>query len=52
MAGLAAALAPEGGDRRALVAVALDFWTCHRLAEEGLGDDRAAALMTRAVAAG
>jgi len=52
MAGLAAALAPEAGDRRALVAVAIDFWTWHRLAEEGLGDDRAAALMTRAVAAG
>jgi AcrR family transcriptional regulator len=51
MAALAAALAPEGGDRRALAAVAIDFWTWHRLAEEGLDDEAAAALMARAVLA-
>ncbi len=48
MAELAAALAPEGGENRALAAVALDFWTWSRLAEEGLEDDAAAALMARA----
>ena len=42
MAALADALAPEGGDRRALAAVAVDFWTWHRLAGEGLADDAAA----------
>jgi AcrR family transcriptional regulator len=51
MAALADALAPGGGERRALAAVAVDFWTWHRLAEEGLDDDAAAALMARAVAA-
>jgi hypothetical protein len=51
MAALADALAPEGGDRRALAAVAVDFWTWHRLAGEGLADDAAAALMARAVLA-
>ena len=48
MAALADALAPEGGERRALAAVAVDFWTWNRLAEEGLSDDAAAALMARA----
>jgi AcrR family transcriptional regulator len=36
---------------RAVVALALDFWTWHRLSREGLADEDAAALMTRAVAA-
>lgn len=49
MAALADGLAPEGGNRRALAAVAVDFWTWHRLAEEGLGDDAAAALMAAVV---
>ena len=52
MAGLAAALAPEGGARRALVAVALDFWTWRRLDAEGLADDQAARLMAAATEAG
>jgi AcrR family transcriptional regulator len=52
MAGLADALAPEGGGRRALVAVALDFWTWRRLEAEGLGDEEAAELMARAVEIG
>jgi AcrR family transcriptional regulator len=34
---------------RALVALALDFWTWHRLDREGLDDAAAAALMTEAV---
>jgi AcrR family transcriptional regulator len=51
MAALADALAPEGGDRRALAAVAIDFWTWRRLAGEGLADDAAAALMARTVVA-
>ena len=51
MAALADALAPEGGERRSIAAVAIDFWTWHRLAEEGLADDAAAALMARAVLA-
>lgn len=51
MAALADALAPGGGERRALAAVAVDFWTWHRLAEENLADDAAAALVARAVLA-
>jgi AcrR family transcriptional regulator len=51
MAALADALAPEGGERRAIIAVAIDFWTWHRLAEEGLDDAAAAALMARAASA-
>ncbi|MGE0027331.1 MAG: TetR/AcrR family transcriptional regulator [Thermoleophilia bacterium] len=51
MEGLADALAPEGGERRALTAVAIDFWTWHRMAEEGLAEPAAAALMARAVLA-
>jgi AcrR family transcriptional regulator len=51
MDALAGALAPEGGERRALVALALDFWTWRRLDAEGLGDAQAAELMARAVAA-
>jgi AcrR family transcriptional regulator len=38
------------GFDRALVALALDFWTWQRLDREGLGDAAAAALMTAAVA--
>ena len=50
MAGLRDALAVglgEGGSHEvgAAVAVALDFWTWRRLAEEGLADDHAATLM-------
>lgn len=36
-------------DARALIALALDFWTWRRLAREGLGDAAAAALMADAV---
>jgi AcrR family transcriptional regulator len=35
---------------RAAVALALDFWTWHRLSREGLGDEEAAALMAGAAA--
>jgi AcrR family transcriptional regulator len=50
--GLADALAGSGGRRaRALVALALDFWTWSRLAREGLSDGEAADLMAE-VAAG
>lgn len=51
MAALADALAPGGGPARALAAVAVDFWTWHRLDAEGLDDAGAAALMARAVLA-
>jgi AcrR family transcriptional regulator len=37
-------------EARALVALALDFWTWRRLDREGLADQNAAELMTRAVA--
>jgi AcrR family transcriptional regulator len=47
VAELAARLS-EGLDRP-LVALALDFWTWQRLDREGLDDDAAAELMTRAV---
>ena len=53
LAELAAGLA-AGFDHpaaRALVAVALDFWTWQRLDREGLDDASAAAVMSRAVAA-
>lgn len=52
LAALARALAAgfERAHARALVALALDFWTWRRLDAEGLGDDAAAALMTAAVA--
>jgi AcrR family transcriptional regulator len=43
---LAAGLGPQA---RALVALALDFWTWERLEREGLEDAAAAALMTSAV---
>jgi AcrR family transcriptional regulator len=36
--------------RRALIRLALDFWTWRRLDAEGLDDDAAAALMARAIA--
>ena len=38
----------RGGDRRALIRLALDFWTWRRLSSEGLDDDAAADLMTAA----
>ena len=44
---MAGALA--GDFERALVALALDFWTWRRLDREGLEDAAAAALMTRAI---
>ena len=36
--------------QRALIRLALDFWTWRRLDHEGLGDEDAAELMARAVA--
>jgi AcrR family transcriptional regulator len=36
---------------RALVALALDYWTWHRLTREGLDDESAADVMTAAIAA-
>ena len=48
MAALTEGLAPEGGERRAVVALAIDFWTWQRLAAEGLDDEEAARLMARA----
>lgn len=52
LSGMAAELADGFGDAdaRALVAVALDFWTWQRLDAEGLDDAAAAALMARVVA--
>lgn len=38
-------------DRRALVRLALDFWTWRRLSREGLDDDAAADLMAAAISA-
>jgi AcrR family transcriptional regulator len=50
-AGLADVLAGAGGrSTRALVALALDFWTWSRLAREGLSDGEAADLMAAVVA--
>ncbi len=40
----------RGEGRRALIRLALDFWTWHRLSHEGLDDEAAADLMTSAVA--
>ena len=51
---LAAGFAPVDGSGqglRAVVALALDFWTWRRLASEGLSDDNAAALMVAAAKA-
>lgn len=42
---------PSAKRTRAAVALAVDFWTWHRLCREGLSDDDAAEVMTRAVAA-
>ena len=39
-----------GADRRALIRLALDFWTWRRLSREGLDDETAADLMTTAAA--
>jgi AcrR family transcriptional regulator len=55
MAGMADALDsgfPGGANpnRRALIALALEFWTWRRLTAEGITDPAAAALMARAVA--
>jgi AcrR family transcriptional regulator len=47
-------LAAGFGGRRAyrtLIRLALDFWTWHRLSAEGLSDNKAADLMTNAIAA-
>jgi AcrR family transcriptional regulator len=41
---------PAGVRLRALIALALDFWTWQRLTQEGLSDDSAARLMTDIVA--
>ena len=52
---LAAGFAVRGrraGRLRALIRVALEFWTWRRLAGEGLDDDAAAELMAAAVATG
>ena len=52
---LAAGFAVRGrraGGLRALIRVALEFWTWRRLAGEGLDDDAAAELMAAAVATG
>lgn len=49
MAALADALAPGGGPARALAAVAVDFWTWHRLDAEGLDATAAASLMAGAI---
>jgi AcrR family transcriptional regulator len=51
LAGLASALSAgfDRPDARPLIALALDFWTWHRLDCEGLDDAAAAELMTRAV---
>ena len=52
---LAAGFAVRGrraGRLRALIRVALEFWTWRRLAREGLDDDAAAELMAAAVATG
>jgi AcrR family transcriptional regulator len=51
---LAAAFDLRGGHAerlRAFLAVALDFWTWHRLDSEGLSDEAAADLMTRSLCA-
>jgi AcrR family transcriptional regulator len=51
LAGLADGLSAgfERPDARALVALALDFWTWQRLTREGLDDAAAAELMARAI---
>jgi AcrR family transcriptional regulator len=42
--------ADGGRTRRPIVRLALDFWTWHRLVEEGVDDAEAAALMATAIA--
>lgn len=48
---LAAGFEASGRDLRAIIMLALDFWTWDRLTGEGLDDDEAASLMTDAVVA-
>jgi hypothetical protein len=51
---LSSAFAPDGGQAKqvhAAIALALDFWTWRRLAEEGIPDDVAASVMVGAVRA-
>ena len=49
---LAGVFEPSSGDQlRAIIGLALDFWTWDRLTGEGLDDDEAASVMTDAVAA-
>jgi AcrR family transcriptional regulator len=49
---LAGGFEPPSGDQlRAIIGLALDFWTWDRLTGEGLDDDEAASVMTDAVAA-
>jgi AcrR family transcriptional regulator len=49
---LAGGFEPSSGDQlRAILGLALDFWTWDRLTGEGLDDDEAASVMTEAVAA-
>jgi AcrR family transcriptional regulator len=49
---LAGGFEPPSGDQlRAIIGLALDFWTWDRLTGEGLDDNEAASLMTDAVAA-
>jgi AcrR family transcriptional regulator len=49
---LAGGFEPPSGDQlRAIIGLALDFWTWDRLTGEGLDDDEAVSVMTDAVAA-
>jgi AcrR family transcriptional regulator len=48
---LAAGFEASGGELRAIIMLAFDFWTWDRLTGEGLDDDEAASLMTDAVVA-
>ena len=51
LAGTLAAGSPRGASSRALIRLALDFWTWRRLVREGLDDDAAAELMAAAATA-
>jgi AcrR family transcriptional regulator len=50
LAGGFAARGAAGARLRALISLALDFWTWQRLTQEGLSDDKAARLMSDVVA--